>query len=142
MVGRTIGRITGDIPKKRKEFVFLLPAHGAQDVVVDEALFDQFHGDDQVSQWQKNAFPKDMPDDKSRARDGLLPTDLSGVGEPVFFLREPDASGQPQTHVFRAGLYVPPAVQESTDRSGVPRFEAARGHRLCRRAVWVCAHSR
>ena len=87
--------ITGNMPGRRdgtagkkKEFVFLLPTHHSQEINVPETIMDRFHDDDQITQWQQKAFPKNKPHDKSRLRNGLLTTNPSGFDEPVFFLRE------------------------------------------------------
>ncbi len=80
--------ITGDIPKKRKEFVFLLPASDAEEIPVPEEMIERFHDDDQITQWQERAFPKDKPDVNCRERNGMLRKNLHGQGDPVFFLRE------------------------------------------------------
>lgn len=92
--------ITGDMNNKKAEFVFILPPAGADEIDVAEALIDRFHDDDQISQWQQKAFPKDKPAANGRERDGMLPKKLGSVGEPVFFLREPgselDADGNAQ----------------------------------------------
>jgi len=100
--------ITGDIPgndpntgkpKKQREFVFLLRGVGAETLSVPEAIIDRFHDDDQVSQWQQKAFPKDKP--TRRSRDGWLQTKADSPGEPVFFLRENDQL----TFLGRAGMF-------------------------------------
>lgn len=80
--------ITGDIPGKRKEFVFLLPGQDAEEIPVPEELIERFHDDDQITQWQERAFPKDQPNLNCRDRDGLLRRNPPEPGDPVFFLRE------------------------------------------------------
>lgn len=80
--------ITGDIPRKRREFVFLLPANDAEEIPVPEEMIERFHDDDQITQWQERAFPKDKPDANCRERNGMLRKNLHGQGDPVFFLRE------------------------------------------------------
>jgi CRISPR-associated protein (TIGR03986 family) len=84
--GRLI--ITGDIPGKNKEFVFLLPADDAEEIPVPEDLIERFHDDDQITQWQERAFPKDKPDPGCRERNGMLRKNLREHWDPVFFLRE------------------------------------------------------
>jgi len=84
--GRLI--ITGDIPGKNKEFVFLLPADDAEEIPVPEELIERFHDDDQITQWQERAFPKDKPVPGCRERNGTLRKNLREHGDPVFFLRE------------------------------------------------------
>jgi len=80
--------ITGDIPGKRKEFVFLFPDNDAEEVPVAEELIERFHDDDQITQWQERAFPKDKPQGGCRERDGMLRKNPPEPGDPVFFLRE------------------------------------------------------
>jgi CRISPR-associated protein (TIGR03986 family) len=82
--------ITGDIPRKKKEFVFLLPEQDAEEIAVSEELIRRFHDEDQVTQWQEKAFSKDKPQRQSRQRDGMLRKDsfLQSEGDPIFFLRE------------------------------------------------------
>ncbi|MCC7571615.1 TIGR03986 family CRISPR-associated RAMP protein [Candidatus Micrarchaeota archaeon] len=86
--GRLI--ITGDVPGKKKEFVFLLTEPSAEEIDVPYDLIERFHDDDQISQWQERAFPKDKPDKDCRQKNGLLRDDsfLSREGDPVFFIRE------------------------------------------------------
>jgi CRISPR-associated protein (TIGR03986 family) len=83
--GRLI--ITGDIPGKKKEFVFLLPSQNAEEIAVPAEMLERFH-DDQLTQWQERAFPKNQPGNNCRERDGMLRQNLPGEGDPVFFLRE------------------------------------------------------
>jgi CRISPR-associated protein (TIGR03986 family) len=87
--------ITGNMPGrkdgtggKNKEFVFLLPARGAPEVRIPAEILERFHDDDQITQWQQKAFPKDTPRQNGRARSGLLITEPDEYEEPVFFLRE------------------------------------------------------
>lgn len=84
--GRLI--ITGDIPKKKKEFVFLLPEQDAEEVPVSQEIIERFHDDDQLTQWQMRAFPSNEPRHNARQKDGYLCQNLTGEGDPVFFLRE------------------------------------------------------
>jgi len=90
--GTSEGRlvITGDIPGKKKEFVFLLPEQNAEEIIVSEDLIRRFHDDDQITQWQEKAFPKDRPQKGCRQKDGALRKEslLQREGDPVFFLRE------------------------------------------------------
>jgi hypothetical protein len=90
LVGLKEGRlvITGDMKGKKKEFVFLLPEQDAEEIDVSEKIIERFHDDDQVTRWQREAFKKDEPHKETRLRDGMLSKDLSGEGDPVFFLRE------------------------------------------------------
>lgn len=87
--------ITGNMPGRRdgsggkkKEFVFLLPQKGSEEIEIPETMLERFHDDDQMTQWQQNAFPKDEPRKNGRLRNGLLLTRPATNEEPVFFLRE------------------------------------------------------
>ncbi|MCK9564481.1 MAG: TIGR03986 family CRISPR-associated RAMP protein [Methanothrix sp.] len=88
--GRLI--ITGDVPNKKKEFVFILPDQEQADIAIPPELIERFHSEDQISQWQEKAFPQDRPQPKCRQKDGMLRKDLfmKEEGDPVFFLREGD----------------------------------------------------
>ncbi len=80
--------ITGDAPRKGKEFVFVPNPHAPQ-IKVDEALIKRFHDDDQISQWQERAFSIHKPHRNGRQRDGMLNhKNMKGDGDPIFFLRE------------------------------------------------------
>ncbi len=50
---------------------------------LNKRLVDRFHDDDQISRWQRLAFPNGKPRGAQRERDGYLRD-----GEPVFFLEE------------------------------------------------------
>jgi CRISPR-associated protein (TIGR03986 family) len=93
--------ITGDIPRKKKEFVFLLPNDKAEEIPVPEEIIERFHDDDQITQWQERAFPKNRPEENCRERDGMLRTNPPEPGDPVFFLRE---NGQ-LTFIGRAQMF-------------------------------------
>jgi CRISPR-associated protein (TIGR03986 family) len=80
--------ITGYFPNKKKEFVFLSPDANSEEIYVPEELLERFHDDDQITQWQKRAFPKDKPGRNCREQDGMLRKNPSDPGDPVFFLRE------------------------------------------------------
>ncbi len=75
--------LTGNMQDKKMEFVFLKQTI-AEHTVPDE-MVRRFHDDDQISQWQEKAFPKDMPTSQCRGRDGM-----HRDGEPVFFLLDAD----------------------------------------------------
>lgn len=84
------GHAPGHAPGNHMAFVFLpkpdseripVPNDGGNDP--NEALFDRFHDDDQITKWQEGAFPKGQPEGAKRARNGGLRD-----GEPLFFLRE------------------------------------------------------
>ncbi len=80
--------ITGNMQNKEKEFVFLLPTQNSEKIEVPEDLIKRFHDDDQITQWQKMAFPKDKPKQDCRDRHGMLRKNPVNPGDPVFFLRE------------------------------------------------------
>lgn len=86
--GRLI--ITGDVPRKNKEFVFLLPEEHAEQITVADELVERFHDEDQITQWQERAFSTDRPRSGCRQDHGMLRKDrfLQEEGDPVFFLRE------------------------------------------------------
>lgn len=88
--GHREGRLvlTGNVPRKLKEFVFLMPTDNAEDIPVPEVMLERFQDDDQMTQWQERAFPRSEPQRNSRQRDGLLRHDPGMPGDPVFFLRE------------------------------------------------------
>ena len=72
--------LTGGIMNKHLEFVFLTDEPGAT-VPIPEEKLKRFHDQDQVTQWQEGAFPKDAPTRSCRKNKGWLRD-----GEPVFFL--------------------------------------------------------
>ncbi len=93
--------ITGASPGKKKEFIFqsngpseriAIPRWGSTDERSagpdTQNLIEQFHDDDQITQWQQQAFPKNEPAKGCRERDGLLRAHPPKSGDPVFFLRE------------------------------------------------------
>lgn len=107
--GRLI--ITGDMKGKKNEFVFLLPEQNAGEVEVSDKIIERFHDDDQITRWQRNAFKKDEPHRSVRQRDGFLSRNLSGEGDPVFFLRE---NGE-LTFFGRAKMFRLPYTQSPFD---------------------------
>src|SRR6266487_1783188 len=80
--------ITGNMSRKRKEFVFLLPAASAEEIPVSDDIVRRFHDDDQLTQWQEEAFPANQPTPGYRERDGMLGNAPAAPGDPIFFLRE------------------------------------------------------
>lgn len=78
--------ITGDVKGKKKEFVFFLPADNAEEITVPDDIISHFHDDDQLTQWQKDAFPTNQPTTGYRERDGMLGKEPAAPGDPVFFL--------------------------------------------------------
>lgn len=75
--------ITGGIPTKHMEFVFL-PLQGATaPIEIPEEVWDRFHDEDQITPWQEQAFPVDRPVQGCRKAEGHLRD-----REPVFFLTD------------------------------------------------------
>lgn len=114
--------ISGPMMKKKKEFVFLLPSPDSESIDVPEAVIERFHDDDQVSGWQKKAFPQNKPRLGSRRRDGLLEDQPETPGSPIFFLREEGRI----VFIGRAGMFrlpyehspidfVPPELRTPSD---------------------------
>lgn len=103
--------ITGNIPKKKKEFVLLLPPADAEEVVVPETIIQRFHDDDQLTAWQEKAFPANKPRSDYRERDGWVGKNPDEYGEPIFFLRENDQL----TFIGRARMFRLPYVQRPLD---------------------------
>jgi len=71
--------VTGPMRNKHLEFVFLTSST-LREVSIPDEVWDRFHDDDQITQWQEKAYP-------SRGRHGapgVLQTD-----DPVFFLCDP-----------------------------------------------------
>lgn len=93
--------ITGNVPSKTKEFVFLLPDTNSEMIDVPHEMIELFHDDEQITQWQQRAFPKDRPSTNCRERDGGLCKNPREPGEPVFFLRENGSL----TFLGRAGMF-------------------------------------
>ncbi|HWO26210.1 MAG TPA: TIGR03986 family CRISPR-associated RAMP protein [Kofleriaceae bacterium] len=78
--------LTGAVPNKKREFVFLdPPANAAPELQVPDAIWRRFHDEDQITQWQEKAFPRDRPKVANRYAAGHLRD-----GEPVFFLADDD----------------------------------------------------
>ncbi len=69
--------LTGDVPGKKADFVFT--GRESRQISVPDAIWNRFCADDQITQWQKAAFPKSRRYD--RHADGQ-----PGEGDPVFFL--------------------------------------------------------
>ncbi|MGH8884229.1 MAG: TIGR03986 family type III CRISPR-associated RAMP protein [Egibacteraceae bacterium] len=74
--------LTGSAPNKEAEFVFLAN-RAAKPAEVPDEVWERFHDDDQISQWQEKGFPEHEPAGGRRRAAGHLRD-----GEPVFFLRE------------------------------------------------------
>lgn len=97
--------LTGNAPNKKREFVFLDPDGPPQDdVVVPEPIWTRFHDDDQITQWQERAFPRNQPQGTRRRGAGHLRD-----GEAVFFITNAGhvSDENPADLVFlgRAGLF-------------------------------------
>ncbi|RCK78249.1 MAG: DUF324 domain-containing protein [Candidatus Ozemobacter sibiricus] len=75
--------LTGNSPRKKHEFVFY--GQPGEPVAIPETLWERFHDDDQITQWQQQAFPRNEPKGAHRPAAGAL-----REGEPVFFLCRPD----------------------------------------------------
>lgn len=94
--------ITGDVPGKKREFVFLMPQENAEEIPVSDEIIRRFHDEDQITQWQERAFPPNG---------GLYQNLLSGEGVPIFFLRE---KGE-LTFLGRAQMFRLPYTQSPRD---------------------------
>jgi CRISPR-associated protein (TIGR03986 family) len=81
----TRGRLvlTGNAPNKKQEFVFLDEPPASSPIRIPEEIWERFHDDDQITQWQERAFPVDKPQGRCRRMPGGLRD-----GEPVFFLQD------------------------------------------------------
>ncbi|HRQ68285.1 MAG TPA: TIGR03986 family CRISPR-associated RAMP protein [Candidatus Syntrophosphaera sp.] len=103
--------ITGDVPGKKKEFVFLMPQVDAEEIPVSDEIIRRFHDEDQITLWQERAFPKDAP--LPSRSNGYLPEDrfLQREGVPIFFLRENGAL----TFLGRAQMFRLPYTQSPLD---------------------------
>lgn len=107
--------ITGDVPRKKKEFVFLLPVKDAEEICASDDIINRLHDDDQLTQWQEEAFPINRPNPDYRERNGMLGKAPVAPGDPVFFLRE---NGK-LTFIGRARMFRLPYKQRPIDL--VPR---------------------
>jgi len=77
--------ITGPISYKHLEFVFV-ESEPRNIIPIPDHIWDRFHDQDQITQWQEKAFPRDKPQEACRRADGHL-----ADGEPVFFLTDESA---------------------------------------------------
>lgn len=95
LTGTTSGTLvlTGWAPPKedsvKNEFFFMKPAE-ERTLRIPDAMWKRFHDDDQISNWQKKAFPVHKPSRKCRRNPGYL-----REGEPVFFLCDDAAESVP-----------------------------------------------
>ena len=96
--------LTGSAPKKKREFVFVGEGDVGRVVTIPDALLDRFHDEDQITNWQERAFPRDEPGAGARRAAGYL-----RHGEPVFFVCDEDRhrDDNPQGLLFfgRAGMF-------------------------------------
>ena len=103
--------ITGNVPGKRKEFVFLLPADDAEEITISDDIISRFHDEDQLTQWQEEGFPADQPAPDYRERNGMLGKAPAAPGDPIFFLHE---NGK-LTFIGRAQMFRLPYKQRPID---------------------------
>jgi len=81
---RGVLAITGSIPNKHLEFVLLDAPGGATPTIrIPDGVWERFHDEDQITQWQEKAFPTNRPTNHCRKAKGHLRD-----GEPVFFLSD------------------------------------------------------
>ncbi|NPU98302.1 MAG: TIGR03986 family CRISPR-associated RAMP protein [Candidatus Omnitrophica bacterium] len=80
--------LTGSAPRKKYDFVFTGEEIN-ESMEIPERILRRFHDEDQLTQWQEKAFPKDKPTKSCRIDNGYLRND-----EPVFFLTDDSAKGQ------------------------------------------------
>ena len=85
-MGRLV--ITGDIPRKKHEFIFIEPFHPEALQEIPDAVMELFHSDDQISKYQKEAFPANRPDRNSRRKPGYITQCDNEFENPVFYLIE------------------------------------------------------
>jgi CRISPR-associated protein (TIGR03986 family) len=103
--------ITGNVPKKRKEFVFLLPEDNAEEITASDEIISRFHDEDQLTKWQEEAFPTNQPTPDYRERNGMLGSAPMAPGDPIFFLRE----NRELTFIGRAQMFRLPYKQRPID---------------------------
>lgn len=77
--------LTGSAPRKQYDFVFV-GQDKTQSIPIPEGIWRRFHDEDQLTQWQEKAFPKDKPTKGCRKANGHL-----REGEPVFYLTDESA---------------------------------------------------
>lgn len=96
---------SGNSKSKRREFVFLdVEGSTPEGVAVPQGIWERFHDEDQITQWQERAFPRNQPPGAKRRAPGHLRN-----GEPVFFLTDGAAESEENRDglVFlgRAGMF-------------------------------------
>ncbi len=72
--------LSGSAPKKKADFIFS-GRDESKAIEIPQHQWDRFHSEDQITQWQQIAYPKDKPKSHCRKYDGHLRD-----GEPVFFI--------------------------------------------------------
>jgi CRISPR-associated protein (TIGR03986 family) len=110
---------------RKKEHIFLFPESLEQSnpVSVDESLIRDFNREEQLTQFQKNAYPKDEPFNGAREGNGMLQNDLQPrpeddyYGEPVHFVTK--ENGEEVDFFGRAQLFRVP--YEHSPRESLPR---------------------
>jgi len=122
--------LSGNAPRRpggreKGEFVFLPP--GAEPpIVIPDEMWTRFHDDDQLSGWQKKAFPLGRPAGAVRRGAGHLRD-----GEPVFYVRDEQGSllffGRAQLFRFPYDLSPAELVPSILRETGVDLAEAMFG---------------
>jgi CRISPR-associated protein (TIGR03986 family) len=122
--------LTGSAPpnkegKDKREFVFLPPGDDPS-IEIKEDLWTRFHDDDQISGWQKDAFPKGKPEGAERRMAGALRD-----GEPVFYVCDDAGAllffGRAQLFRFPYDLSPADLIPPSLREDGVDLAEAMFG---------------
>lgn len=72
--------LTGFVGGKKHEFIFVAEDNPIQ-IEIPEDIFRRFHEKEQITKWQKEAFPANSPPNIGRIGAGVLRD-----GEPLFFL--------------------------------------------------------
>ncbi|MCA0350442.1 MAG: TIGR03986 family CRISPR-associated RAMP protein [Chloroflexi bacterium] len=120
--------ITGNVPGKKHEYV-LIQQRPQQVFRLENEQLQRFHDEDQLSQWQTQAFPQR---DKLRKRKGELLDD-----QPIFFIVDP-ANPQKVSFFGRAGMFrlpytnspydlIPPHLRVGSDDAPIDLAEAMFG---------------
>lgn len=97
---------SGFMESKKREFVFLLPSKNAKPVSISPKTLELFYDEQQITKWQREAFPKNMPNDNCRRQDGYLQTNPKDeIGNPVFFLSKESGSNREVVFLGRAQMF-------------------------------------
>ncbi len=119
--------LTGNMQHKHLEYVFLHASvrRDDRDAVynVPRDMIDLFNDEQQLTQWQEQAFPKDRPGSPPRERAGALRATDQRYAEPVFFLVGEDGEvvflGRAQMfrlpYAYAPQDFVPAALRNSGD---------------------------